>query len=147
MDRTKLGSFPVVLLANLMWSLLSKRSLSSPDCLQVAALSATEMLSDVYTPGARKPPICQLPQPTSPVISSPTTLGKIVQVFLSEKRLYLYHVIAWLLVGLFMLLAVIISDTLKGAQDCLILHRYGKRAYLYFTARSLHENETENCAR
>lgn len=113
----------------------------------MAALSAPEMLSDVYTPEARKPPICQLPQPTSHVISSPTTLGKVVQVFLSEKRLYLYHVIAWLLVGLFVLLAVIISESLKGARDCHIPHHYGKRAYLYFTALRLHENETENCAR
>jgi hypothetical protein len=126
---------------------VSKHSFSSPDRLQVAALAVNEMLSDVYMPGARKPPICQLPQPPSPVISSPTALGKIEQVVPSEKRLYLYLVIAWLLVGLFMLLAVIISDSLIRAQDWHILHHSTKRSYLYFTAVSLHESETENCAR
>jgi hypothetical protein len=44
-----------------------------------------------------------------------------------------------------MLLAVIISDSLNGAQDCLILRHYGKGAYLYFTALRLHGDERELC--
>lgn len=106
---------------------MPKRIFSSRNRLQVAALVATEQLSDVYTLGARKPPICQLPQTPSPVISSLAALGKIEQVVPPEKRLYFYHVIAWLLVGRFMLLAVTISDSVIRAQDCHTLHHSTKK--------------------
>jgi hypothetical protein len=107
--RTNSGSCPVVLLPELSSHFVSLSVsaqiydiiLGSSVCLQEAGLVATERLRDVLTPEARKPPICQLPQPPSPVISSPTALGKIEQAVPCEEWLLFDHVSSVQLVGLY----------------------------------------------
>lgn len=85
MSRGSTASYLVILLVCQLVPRHTSIIRGLPVYLQEAALVATERLRDVLTPEARKPPICQLPQPPSPVISSLTALGKIEQVVPCEE--------------------------------------------------------------